>query len=256
MQKDALLEITDLHVQRAGKTILRGVDLSVPAGEVHVLLGPNGAGKSTLAACIAGWPGYEITQGHMNFFGNNIADLPPEQRARQGIFLAFQNPVEIPGVACATFLKEAVNALNKAQGKAILDAVDFLALARQYMAQLGMPDTLLQRPLNADFFRRRKKKRSEMLQMLLLQPKLAILDETDSGLDVDALHALAQGIRSLQNPHRSLLIITHYQKLLELIVPHQVHVLCQGRIVESGDKQLIHQIHQNGFEHFQKGLVS
>lgn len=241
-----MLRIANLHVEREGKPILRGLNLHVPAGQVHVIMGPNGAGKSTLANVIAGWPGYSVTQGDILYEDQSLLDVPPEQRARKGIFLAFQHPVEVPGVACATFLKEAVNAIRKARGEQALDAAEFLTMAREHMTQLGMALELLHRPLN-DGFSGGEKKRGEMLQLSLLQPKLAVLDEPDSGLDIDALNALADGINRLRSPTRSLLVVTHYHRLLDLVQPDRVHVLAGGRVVQSGGGELAQRVLAEGY---------
>lgn len=249
-----MLRITNLHVQRENKTILQGVDLHIPSGQVHVLMGPNGAGKSTLAGAIAAWPGHEITQGDICHQGQSIVSLPPQQRAQRGLFLAFQHPVEIPGVPLSMFLKESVNAVRQAQGRSRLDAVEFLEQARHHMNQLDMNETLLHRCVN-DSFSGGEKKRTEILHMCLLQPNLAILDETDSGLDVDAIQALAQGINSLRDNARSMLIITHYHSLLKQVQPNCVHIMNRGRIVQSGDAKLAQQVQQEGFEPFQKAAL-
>jgi len=240
------LEIKNLHASIQGKEILRGIDLSVKAGEVHAIMGPNGSGKSTLAHVLAGRPGYDVTAGEVIFEGKDILDLPPEERARQGIFLAFQYPVEIPGVSNLYFLKAALNARRKHEGLPELDAMDFLALSKEKMKLLEMDESLLSRSVN-EGFSGGEKKRNEVFQMLVLQPKLAVLDETDSGLDIDALKVVANGVNSLRSPERAIVAVTHYQRLLDYIIPDQVHVLADGRIVRSGGKELALELEERGY---------
>ena len=241
-----VLEIKNLHASIQGKEILRGINLSVNAGEVHAIMGPNGSGKSTLAHVLAGRPGYDVTAGEVIFEGKNIVDLPPEERAREGIFLAFQYPVEIPGVSNLYFLKAGLNARRKHQGLPELDAMDFLALSKEKMKLLEMDESLLNRSVN-EGFSGGEKKRNEVFQMAVLQPKLAILDETDSGLDIDALKVVANGVNSLRSPERAIVAVTHYQRLLNYIVPDQVHVLSEGRIVRSGGKELALELEERGY---------
>ena len=242
-----MLEIEDLHVNVQGKAILRGLSLAVPPGEVHAIMGPNGAGKSTTSYTLAGRDGYVVTQGSIRFKGEEIKDLSPEERAAKGIFLAFQYPLEIPGVSTLTFLKTAVNAQARLRGEAALDAVQFLRVVREAAKQLNVSEEMLKRPLNVGFSGG-EKKRNEVLQMALLKPSLAILDETDSGLDIDALKLVAEGVNSLRAPDRSFLVITHYQRLLDYIVPDKVHILAGGRIVKSGDKTLALQLEELGYD--------
>ncbi len=241
-----MLEIKNLHASIQGKEILRGINLSVKAGEVHAIMGPNGSGKSTLAHVLAGRPGYDVTAGEVIFEGKDILDLPPEERARQGIFLAFQYPVEIPGVSNLYFLKAALNARRKHEGLPELDAMDFLALSKEKMKLLEMDESLLSRSVN-EGFSGGEKKRNEVFQMLVLQPKLAVLDETDSGLDIDALKVVANGVNSLRSPERAIVAVTHYQRLLDYIIPDQVHVLADGRIVRSGGKELALELEERGY---------
>jgi Fe-S cluster assembly ATP-binding protein len=241
-----MLDIRNLHVSAAGHEILRGIDLAVKAGEVHAIMGPNGSGKSTLAQVLAGREDYEITAGEVWYEGKNLLEMPPEERAREGIFLAFQYPVEIPGVSTTYFLRAAVNAIRKHRGLEELDAMDFLTVLRDKMRLVDMDQTLLNRPLN-EGFSGGEKKRNEILQMAVLDPRLAILDETDSGLDIDALKVIASGVNGLRSPERAMVVITHYQRLLNYIVPDFVHVLVDGRIVKSGDKQLALELEQKGY---------
>ncbi|GIX33018.1 MAG: ABC transporter ATP-binding protein [Lysobacterales bacterium] len=241
-----MLEIVDLHVSVGGTPILKGLDLRVPRGEVHAIMGPNGAGKSTLAYVLAGKEGYERTRGDIRWDGKDLLSLAPEQRAIAGIFLAFQYPVEIPGVNNAYFLRTAVNLKRKARGEPELDAVEFLRAARERLRLIGSDDGLLQRGLN-EGFSGGEKKRNEILQMLMLEPELAILDETDSGLDIDALRLVASGVNALRSPERAFLVITHYQRLLEHIVPDRVHVLAEGRIVASGGPDLAQRLEREGY---------
>ena len=241
-----MLEIDDLHATADGTEILRGIDLKIGPGEVHAIMGPNGSGKSTLSNVLAGRPGYEVTKGGVRFEGQDLTEMDPETRAREGIFLAFQYPVEIPGVNNSYFLKASVNAVRAHRGLPELDAMDFLTLSREKMKIVEMPKDLMSRSIN-EGFSGGEKKRNEVLQMLLLEPKLCILDETDSGLDIDALRIVAGGVNSLRDAGRSMLIITHYQRLLDYIVPDHVHVLAGGRIVKSGPKDLALELEEKGY---------
>ena len=241
-----MLDIRNLHVSVDGQPILKGLDLSVQAGEVHAIMGPNGSGKSTLAHVLAGRAGYEVTAGEVLYQGSNLLDMAAEDRARQGIFLAFQYPVEIPGVANVYFLKAALNAQRRHNGKPELDAIDFLALIRSKLKQLGMDESLLYRPVN-EGFSGGEKKRNEILQMALLEPTLALLDESDSGLDIDALKVVANGINGLRSPQRAIILVTHYQRLLDYVVPDQVHVLADGRIARSGSRELAIELERTGY---------
>ena len=241
-----MLEISNLHVTVDGKEILRGIDLSVKVGEVHAIMGPNGSGKSTLAYVLAGRDGYEVTDGEVLYEGRDLLGLAPEERAREGIFLGFQYPVEIPGVAGMNFLKSATNAIRRHRGEPELDAIDFLKLAREKAALLDIDDSLLQRALNVGFSGG-EKKRNEILQMAMLDPRLAVLDETDSGLDVDALRIVADGINRLRGPKRAILMITHYHRLLSYVAPDQVHVLAAGKIVKSGGAALALEVEDTGY---------
>jgi Fe-S cluster assembly ATP-binding protein len=241
-----MLEIRNLHAKVEGKLILRGIDLKVNAGEIHAIMGPNGSGKSTLAQVLAGREAYEITEGEILFDGKDLTELSPEERAREGIFLAFQYPVEIPGVSNTYFLKMALNAIRKHRGEPELDAMDFLKLVRQRMKLVEMDESLFNRPVN-EGFSGGEKKRNEIFQMAVLDPRLAILDETDSGLDIDALRIVANGVNSLHAEHRAVVVITHYQRLLNYIVPDYVHVLSGGRIVKSGGKELALELEEKGY---------
>jgi Fe-S cluster assembly ATP-binding protein len=243
---NALLNIRDLHVSVDDKPILKGIDLSVNAGEVHAIMGPNGSGKTTFAQVLAGREQYAVTRGGIEYGGRDLLALPPEERARAGIFLAFQYPVEIPGVSNVYLLKSALNALRKARGQAELDAMDFLALVKQRLALMQMDEALLYRAVNAGFSGG-EKKRNEILQLLMLEPRLAILDETDSGLDIDALQIVADGVNSLRGPQRAFLVVTHYQRLLDYIKPDYVHVLAGGRLVKSGGPELALTLEQRGY---------
>jgi Fe-S cluster assembly ATP-binding protein len=242
-----LLEIRELKVRVAGREILKGVNLKVNAGEVHAIMGPNGSGKSTLAQVLAGREDYEVTGGSATFEGRDLLSMPAEERARAGLFLGFQYPVEIPGVNNVYLLKAALNAQRKAAGLPEVDAYDFLALIRQKMKFMQMSETFLTRGVN-EGFSGGEKKRNEVLQMLVLEPKLAILDETDSGLDIDALKVVSQGVNSLRDAKRAQVLVTHYQRLLDYVVPDQVHVLSGGRIVKSGDKSLAHELESRGYD--------
>ncbi len=242
-----MLDIKDLHVEVAGKPILAGINLSVHAGEVHAIMGPNGSGKSTLAYILAGREGYVVTRGTVTYNGKDLLSLDPEERARVGLFLAFQYPVEIPGVSNSYFLREALNAQRKQQGLDELDAVDFLDLVKDKAKSVGMDDKFLSRGVN-EGFSGGEKKRNEILQMAVLEPKLAILDETDSGLDIDALRTVAEGVNKLRRADRAMVIVTHYQRLLNYIVPDKVHVLAGGRIARSGGKELALELEKRGYE--------
>ena len=244
-----MLEIKNLHATVDGKEILRGLTLSIKAGEVHAIMGPNGSGKSTLSYVLAGREGYEVTSGEVLYKGKDLLAMAPEARAAEGVFLAFQYPVEIPGVANNTFLRHALNAIRKHRGETELDAMQFLKLARETMKKLGMSDEMLKRAVNVGFSGG-EKKRNEILQMAVLKPAFAVLDETDSGLDIDALKVVADGVNVLRGPDRALLLITHYQRLLDYIVPDHVHVLAKGRIVRSGDKSLALELEKRGYAEF------
>jgi Fe-S cluster assembly ATP-binding protein len=241
-----LLEIRNLHARVADKEILKGIDLAVKAGEVHAIMGPNGSGKSTLAGVLAGRDVYEVTAGEVVYQGKNLLEMPPEDRAREGVFLAFQYPVEIPGVSNMYFLRAAVNAGRKHRGLDELDAMDFLTLVKDKAKLLGLDEALLSRPVN-EGFSGGEKKRNEIFQMAVLEPKLAILDETDSGLDIDALKAVAGGINAMRSPERGMVLVTHYQRLLNYVMPDFVHVMYQGRIVRSGGKELALELEQHGY---------
>jgi len=241
-----MLKIENLHVRVAGKEILKGISLEVNAGEVHAIMGPNGAGKSTLGNVLAGREGYEVTEGSITYGGKDLLALEPEERAAEGVFLAFQYPVEIPGVNNTYFLRAALNAQRKRRGESELDSMQFLKRVREKLAVLHLKDELLHRAVN-EGFSGGEKKRNEIFQMALLEPKLAILDETDSGLDIDALKMVADGVNAMRAPERAFVVITHYQRLLDYIVPDFVHVLADGRIVESGDKTLAHKLEAHGY---------
>ena len=241
-----MLEIENLHATAGGAAILNGIDLTLRAGEVHAVMGPNGSGKSTLANALAGRPSVEVTAGEVRFEGRDLLAMPAEERAREGIFLAFQYPVEIPGVSNMYFLKAALNARRKHLGLPELDAIDFLSLAREKMKLVEMDEALMNRAIN-EGFSGGEKKRNEVLQMAVLEPKLAILDETDSGLDIDALRVVAAGVESLRSSERALLVITHYQRLLDYVVPDFVHVLADGRIARSGGKELALELEEKGY---------
>ena len=241
-----LLEIKNLHASVAGREILRGIDLTVGPGELHAIMGPNGSGKSTLAQVLAGRDLYEVTGGQVLYDGKDLLSMPPEQRAQEGIFMAFQYPVEIPGVSNMYFLKAALNTIRKSRGLEELDAMDFLTMVKEKLALVEMDPAFLNRPVNAGFSGG-EKKRNEIFQMAVLEPRLAILDETDSGLDIDALKIVANGVNGLRTPDRAMIVVTHYQRLLNYVVPDYVHVLADGRIVKSGDKDLALELEQTGY---------
>ena len=243
-----MLDIKNLHVAVGGKEILKGLTLSIAAGEVHAIMGPNGSGKSTLAYLLAGRTGYDITQGSVTYRGEDLNTLAPEERAAKGLFLAMQYPVEIPGVSTLTFLKTALNAQHRARGEKELDAMSVLKFVRKKAEALKVSEDMLKRALNVGFSGG-EKKRLEILQMALFEPKLAVLDETDSGLDIDALKLVAEGVNALRSPSRAMLVITHYQRLLNYIVPDRIHVLAQGKIVAEGGKELAHELEAKGYEH-------
>ncbi|MCB1214027.1 MAG: Fe-S cluster assembly ATPase SufC [Deltaproteobacteria bacterium] len=242
-----MLEIKKLHATVDGKEILKGLNLSIKAGEVHAIMGPNGSGKSTLASVLSGRDGYEVTSGEVLFEGKNLLSLQAEERARAGVFLAFQYPIEIPGVTNSYFMKASLNAIRQARGEPEVDAMDFLNLVKEKMALLKMDPKFLKRAVN-EGFSGGEKKRNEVLQMALLEPKLCILDETDSGLDIDSLKIVAEGVNSLRSPDRAMLVITHYKRLLEYIVPDRIHVLQDGRIIHSGTKELADQLEEKGYD--------
>ncbi|MGX1196610.1 Fe-S cluster assembly ATPase SufC [Parvibaculum sp. MBR-TMA-1.3b-4.2] len=244
-----MLEIKNLHVEVGGKEILKGIDLQIGAGEVHAIMGPNGSGKSTLSYVLSGREGYEVTKGSITYKGQDALAMSVDERAAAGIFLAFQYPIEIPGVTTMTFLKTALNAQRKARGEEELDAVKFLKLVREKAKPLNVSDEMLKRPLNVGFSGG-EKKRAEILQMSILEPWLAILDETDSGLDIDALKVVSEGVNALRSPERSMLVITHYQRLLDYIVPDKVHVLSRGRIVKTGGKDLALELEKSGYAEY------
>ena len=242
-----LLQIDDLRVSVAGAAVLHGVSLTVRAGEVHAIMGPNGSGKSTLAHVLAGRSGYTVTAGSVRFDGQDLLTMPPEERARAGLFLGFQYPVEIPGVNNAYLLKAALNARRRSRSEAEIDAFDFLNIVRNKMRVMQIDETLLSRGVN-EGFSGGEKKRNEILQMLVLEPRLALLDETDSGLDIDALKLVGRGINTLRSPERAIVLVTHYQRLLDHVVPDQVHVLARGRIVRSGDRELALELESRGYD--------
>lgn len=242
-----MLSIVDLHASVGTTKVLKGLTLEVKAGEVHAIMGPNGSGKSTLAHVLAGRPGYEVTQGSVSFEGRDLLALPPEERARAGLFLGFQYPVEIPGVNNVYLLKAAANAMRKVRGLPEVDAFEFLGLVREKMKLMRMDESFLSRGVN-EGFSGGEKKRNEILQMLVLEPRLAVLDETDSGLDIDALQVVAHGVNSLRSAQRSIVLVTHYQRLLDHIIPDQVHVLMQGRIVRSGGRELALELEKRGYD--------
>jgi Fe-S cluster assembly ATP-binding protein len=249
---EVIIRIHDLHANAGETPILHGIDLEIRAGEIHAVMGPNGSGKSTLSNILVGKPGYEITSGEVLFRGKNLAEMDPEIRAREGIFLAFQYPVEIPGVANNYFLRTAVNAMRTHRGEDELDGFDFLEKLKEKMKLVEMPEEMMSRAIN-EGFSGGEKKRNEILQMLLLEPLFCILDETDSGLDIDALRTVANGINQMRSAERAMLVITHYQRLLDYVVPDHVHVLSKGRIVRSGDKELAIELEKKGYGWLEDG---
>ena len=251
----ALLEIKNLHANVAGKEILRGIDLTVDGGEMHAIMGPNGSGKSTLAQILAGRDIYEVTSGQVLYDGKDLLSMPPEQRAQEGIFMAFQYPVEIPGVSNMYFLKAALNTIRKSRGLEELDAMDFLTMVKEKLALVEMDPAFLNRPVNAGFSGG-EKKRNEIFQLAVLEPRLAILDETDSGLDIDALRIVANGVNGLRTADRAMIVVTHYQRLLNYIVPDFVHVLAEGRIVKTGDKNLALELEQTGYTGVEEAVTA
>lgn len=249
-----MLSIKNLHVNVDGKEIIRGLDLQVNAGEVHAIMGPNGSGKSTLAHVLAGRPGYEVTEGEVFYEGANLLEMEPEERAREGVFLGFQYPVEIPGVNNTYFLKAALNAGRKHRGLDELDAMDFMKLVKEKLEILHIDDSLLQRPVNVGFSGG-EKKRNEVFQMAVLEPRLALLDETDSGLDIDALKDVAQGVNVLRSPQRAIVLVTHYQRLLNYITPDFVHILSDGRIIKSGGPDLALEVEEDGYTQLRRNAA-
>ena len=250
-----MLEIRNLHVKVGGKEILKGIDLKVNAGEIHAIMGPNGSGKSTLARILAGHPSYEVSEGEVLYNGKNLLDLAPEVRAREGVFLAFQYPIDIPGVSNSYFLKSALNEIRVYKGLPEMDAVEFLDVLKEKIKIVEMNESFISRPVNEGFSGGEKKK-NEILQMAVLEPRLAILDETDSGLDIDALRIVASGVNRLKSPERSVILVTHYQRLLDYIVPDFVHVLMGGRIVKSGGKDLALQLEAQGYDWVKEGAAN
>jgi Fe-S cluster assembly ATP-binding protein len=250
-----MLEIKNLHAAIDGKQILRGLDLAVPKGEVHAIMGPNGSGKSTLAYILAGKEDYEVTEGSVTWNGEDLLAMEPDERAHAGVFLAFQYPMEIPGVASMTFLRTAVNSVRKARGEVELSTPDFMRLVREKAAQLSISLDMLKRPVNTGFSGG-EKKRHEILQMALLEPSLCVLDETDSGLDIDAVRIVAEGVNALRSPDRAFLLITHYQRLLNYVVPDKVHVMAHGKIVRSGGKELALELEQSGYAEYGDGAAA
>jgi len=250
-----MLEIKNLHATVDGKEILKGIDLKISAGEVHAIMGPNGSGKFTLSYVLTGREGYEVTEGEVLFKGKNLLEMEPDERAGEGVFLAFQYPVEIPGVPNTTFLKEALNSVRRYRGEGELDAMQFVKLVRQKTKMLHMSDDMLKRAVNVGFSGG-EKKRNEALQMAVLEPSLAILDETDSGLDIDALKTVSDSVNLLRSPDNALLVITHYQRLLDYIVPDHVHVLAGGRIQKSGGKELALELEKSGYAEFAAGAAA
>ena len=244
-----MLKIKNLHATVDGKEILKGINLAMGFGEVHAIMGPNGSGKSTLSYVLAGRDGYEVTKGEVLYNGKNLLEMKPEERAGEGVFLAFQYPVELPGVSSMNFLKAAVNAVRKYRGENELDAMDFLKFVRETTKMLNITDDMLKRAVNVGFSGG-EKKRNEILQMAVLKPILSILDETDSGLDVDALRIVGDGVTALRSPHRSMLVITHYQRLLDHIIPDEVHILADGKIVRSGGKELAVELEEKGYSRY------
>ena len=250
----ALLEIRNLHAKIQGVEILKGIDLAIERGETHAIMGPNGSGKSTLAKILAGDPSYEVTAGEVFFQERNLLELAPEDRAREGVFLGFQYPVEIPGVSNTYFLKAALNAIRKYRGEKELDAMEFLQLIKERAKTVNLDESLLRRPVN-EGFSGGEKKRNEIFQLAVLEPYLAVLDETDSGLDIDALRSVAEGVNSLRSEERGFLVITHYQRLLNHIIPDKVHVLLHGRIVKSGGKELAEELEESGYALFEEAAA-
>lgn len=250
----ALLEIRNLHVNVEGTEILKGVDLTIDTGKVHAIMGPNGGGKSTLAKALVGDEAYEITEGEVLYNGKDLLEMDPEERAREGVFLGFQYPVEIPGVSNTYFLKAAVNAMRKHRGEGEIDAMEFLELVRERAKRVKLDESLLQRPVN-EGFSGGEKKRNEIFHMSVLEPNLGILDETDSGLDIDALRIVSEGVNAMRDGKRSFMVITHYQRLLEHIVPDVVHVLVNGRIVKTGGKELAQELEDKGYEGFDEAAA-
>ena len=250
----ALLEIRNLHVNVEGAEILKGLDLTIEEGKVHAIMGPNGGGKSTLAKALVGDEAYEITEGEVRFKGQDLLEMDPEERAREGVFLGFQYPVEIPGVSNTYFLKAAVNAMRKHRGEGEIDAMEFLELVKERAKRVKLDETLLQRPVN-EGFSGGEKKRNEIFHMSVLEPQLGILDETDSGLDIDALRTVSEGVNAMRSEDRSFLVITHYQRLLDYIVPDVVHVLMDGRIVKTGGKELAKELESKGYEGFDEAAA-
>ncbi len=246
-----MLEIRNLHARIEDKEILKGINLKVNKGEVHAIMGPNGSGKSTLARVLSGHDAYEVTEGQVFYEGKDLLDMDPEERAREGVFMAFQYPVEIPGVSNMYFLRTAVNAIRKHRGHDEMDAIDFMQLIKEKAQLLGLNEALLARPVN-EGFSGGEKKRNEIVQMAVLDPKLCILDETDSGLDIDALKAVANGINAMRSPERAMIVVTHYQRLLNYVEPDYVHVMADGRIVRSGDKNLAHELEREGYAWLQE----
>jgi Fe-S cluster assembly ATP-binding protein len=246
-----MLQVKNLHVEIEGKKILNGLDLTVAKGEVHAIMGPNGSGKSTLAHVMAGKPEYEVTEGEVLLDGENILELEPEERAAKGVFLAFQYPIEIPGVATMNFLRTALNSQRRLRGEAELTTPDFMKRVREASAKLGISQEMMRRALNVGFSGG-EKKRNEILQMALLEPRLCVLDETDSGLDIDALKVVSDGVNALRSPDRSMIVITHYQRLLNYIVPDVVHVLSRGRVVRTGGKELALELEANGYAQYRE----
>ena len=254
MSDAPMLEIRDLHVAINGTEILRGVDLTMDRGTVHAVMGPNGSGKSTLAQVLAGHPGYQVTAGTVRYEGHDLLDLDPEERAREGVFLAFQYPVEVRGITNSYFLRSAVNAIRKHKGEPELDALDFLQVLEDKLKAIGWDDSFLNRPVN-EGFSGGEKKSNEILQLAVLEPTLAILDETDSGLDIDALKTVAGAVNTLRSPERAFLVVTHYQRLLDYITPDFVHVLADGRMVRSGGPELAHELEAKGYDWLRDGAV-
>ena len=242
-----MLEIKNLHATAEGQEILRGIDLAVNAGEVHAIMGPNGSGKSTLAQVLAGHPSYEVTEGSVTYMGKDLLEMAPEERAWEGVFLAFQYPVAIRGITNAYFLRSAVNSIRKHRGEEELDVLDFMEVLEEKLEVIGWDDSLMNRPVN-DGFSGGEKKRNEILQMAVLEPKLAVLDETDSGLDIDALKIVADAVNTLRRPDNATVVVTHYQRLLDYIIPDYVHVLANGRIVKSGGKELALELEEKGYD--------